>query len=283
MNKITPLCQSTMIGIDPHEWIPTSFEDFLLELGHITKACSGNNPLPLFRGHADRAWLLDSTFVRTCKKKLFDVPAHSKIADSIRQPIVYHMVLLNLLLLKFGILAQPSLELKRLEEEHDIDAWFELIKRCQQYPEEDHPQFKGTFVLDWTKSQDVALFFLNKDRTGDGAIWICDAPATGKTLQTIKVEAILDLMHEKGNVGNALGVPLMFSPKKQIKQQRANNQQAVYIAQMELRYDLAEMWAAQEKQDEYIFIKLILPAGTQEYCSAYLLKKGITEAWIFPD
>jgi hypothetical protein len=283
MNKITPLFQSTKNGVDSHEWIPTSFENFLLELGHITKACSGNNPLPLFRGHADSAWLLDSTFVRTCKKRLFDVPAHSKITDSIRDSVVYHMALLNLLLLKFSILAQPGQELKRLECEHGIDAWFELLRKCQQYPEDDHPQFKGTFVLDWTKSHDVALFFANKDRTGDGAIWVCDAVATGKTLQTMKVESILDLMHEKGNAGNSLGVPLIFYPTKQIKQERANNQQAVYLAQMELRYDFAEMWAAQEKKDEYIFVKLILPAGTQEDCSEYLLKKGITETWIFPD
>ncbi len=283
MKEIAPVCQSTKIGVDRHEWIPTSFENFLLELNHITKSCSGKDPIPLFRGHADRAWLLDSTFVRTCKKRLFDLPAHSKIPNSVRQPAVYHMVLLNLLFLKFGILAKPSQELKRLEDEHGIDAWFELLRKCQQYPDADHPQFKGTFVVDWTKSSDVALFFANNERIGEGAIWVCDASATGKTIPTIKVEAILDLMHEKGNAGTALGVPLIFHPKKQIKQQRANNQQAVYIAQMELRYDLAEMWAAQEKKDEYIFIKLILPAGTQEDCSEYLLNKGITQAWIFPD
>ena len=283
MIKIAPICQSTKLGFDPHVWIPASFENFLLELDHIATSCSGNDPLPLFRGQADRAWLLDSTFVRTCKKRLFDVPAHSKISDSVRQPIVYHMVLLNLLLLKFGVLVQPSQQLKHLENEHGIDAWFELLRKCQQYPADDHPQFKGTFVLDWTRSQDVALFFANKDRIGDGAIWICDAVATGKSLQTIKVESILDLMHEKGNAGNALGVPLIFSPKKQIKQERANNQQAVYIAQMELRYDLAEMWSAQEKKDERIFIKLILPAGTEKDCGAYLEKKAITEKLIFPD
>ncbi len=139
--------------------------------------------------------------------------------------------------------------------------------------------------MDWSKSKDVGLFFANRNRKRDGALWICDTVATGKTLQKMKVGEILDLMDKKGNSGEPLGVPLIFYPEKQIHQERAKNQEVVYLAQIDLRYDLADMWKHQESwiDDEHIFIKLVLPHGTQDDCNKYLLDKGITESWIFPE
>lgn len=289
MKNVVPKCQSTKIGSDSHIWMPSNFENFLLELNHLISSCSGNDPLPLFRGHTDSKWILESTFARTCKRILFNLPPHVTIIDYIRNSIEYHNVLLNLLLLKFGVLCRPSQELEDIALKDDCDAWFELMKRWQQYPEEDSPYLKGTFVIDWTKSKDVALYFANNDenklRQGNGAVYICDAAATGKTLiKDKKVGQILDLMSDAGRKGVAMGCPLIFWPPKQIKYQRASNQKAVYFAHMDLRYSLDEIWKLQEQklEGEYIFIKLILPNGTQEVCNKYLESQGITQEIIWP-
>jgi len=129
----------------------------------------------------------------------------------------------------------------------------------------------------------VALYFANENRTGDGALYMCDTTATGKTLQVIPAGKILEKMNEDGNAGRPLGTPLMFSPARQILNQRAKNQQAIYFAQMELRTDLETIWRLQEEQlrNETIFLKLVLP-GSESHVKEYLLKKGITSAFLFP-
>lgn len=77
---------------------------------------------------------------------------------------------------------------------------------------------------------------------------------------------------------------MIFSPKKQIYQQRAKNQNAVYVAQMDLRYDLTEFWAKMsDEREEQIFIKLTLPKGTKKQCSEWLRNKGITKKYLFPE
>ena len=286
MKIITPSCPNTKV-IGKHTWVPHDFDDFMLELGHNIAACSGDDPSPLFRGHIKNEWLLDSTFVRTCKSKLFNIEPHLKLEKRIVDSFQYHQVLMSLLLFKFEVLVNfpPLGNFVNLEDVQEMDELFEGMKYFQQYPERDHPRFPGTFFIDWSKSKDVALYFLNESRDTDGALWICDAVATGKTLQTIKVRDILDKMIEASNEGQAPGCPLMFHPPKQLHSQRANNQEAVYFAQMDLRYDLADIWSSQEEatdMDERIFMKLILPDGTQEKCRKYLLEIGMTSDFIFP-
>lgn len=190
--------------------------------------------------------------------------------------------MLNLFFLKFDFLARPSDELFALEDQHGIDPWFEFMKRIQQYPEEDHPHLKGSFILDWTRNIDVGIYFTNGSRTGEGALWIVDVTASGKTLQVIKVAEILKKMEQLGRRDNSLGVPLVFYPKKQLTQKRAKNQDPVYLAQMDLRVDLSEVWA-QFKKHKRILIKLVLPAGTVEECAQYLADKGLNRDFIFPD
>jgi hypothetical protein len=190
---------------------------------------------------------------------------------------------LNILLLKFGVIVRPP-----NEDTHGGDAWHELMRDFQQYPERDHHHFKGTFYLDWSRSPDVAIFFANYNRHGDGALWICDAAATGRTLQERQVGEILDLMNERCNKLNpdAPGCPLIFHPPMRKPSLRVLRQQAVYIAQMDLRFDLASIWASQEgdgNAEGQIFVKLILPNGTQHECASYLLKKGMVESWLFPN
>jgi hypothetical protein len=282
MKTPTPDCSDTIVDRDHHVWIPRSFSDFLIELNHLTIQCAGEDPLPLFRGHAESRWLLESTIARSCKRFILGLGPFSKIPKRIQESIDYHRVVLNILLLKYGVIVRPD-----NEDDQHIDSWYELMREFQQYPERDLLHFRGTFFLDWSKLSDVALFFANLNREGDGALWICDAVATGKTLQIKQVGQILDLMDKLCNKDkpDAAGCPLIFHPPMQTPDERVRRQQAVYIAQMDLRIDLASIWIEQEANalSEQIFVKLILPYGTQDECNNYLMSKGITDTWLFPE
>ena len=140
-------------------------------------------------------------------------------------------------------------------------------------------------MLDWPQSPYVALYFANNNRCGEHAVFVCDATATGKTLQTIPVGKILAKMKRVGNSGQPLGIPLLFSPPKQILCKRAKNQQAVYFAQMDLRFDLETLWrkVENEKGGETILVKLILPSTTENETMKYLSDRGISESFLYPD
>jgi len=287
MKSVVPACSSTVVIPSTREWVPRSFNDFIRELQHLEEQYNTKDRLLVFRGHRKREWLLDSTFVRSCKVVLFGLNEHDRFSKRLVESVNLHLALLNLFLFKFGILTTPAADLYEHETSDGIDPWYEYMKRIQQHPDEgqDGPFIlKGTNILDWTKSSDVALYFANDKRAGDGAINICDATATGKTLQVVSVESILDKMHEEGNAGKALGVPLMFHPGRQIKHQRANNQQAIYFAQMDLRVDLEIIWREQEKllENETIILKLVLPSGTESQVNEYLSGKSITADFLFP-
>jgi len=151
-------------------------------------------------------------------------------APRLHNSVDLNAALTGLLLLKFGSLVGPSADLLQLEADQGIDPWFELMKRYQQYPAEDMPELPGTNLLDWSRSQDVALYFANEERTGAGAIFVCDATATGKTLQVIPVAEILSKLRNRVLDRLPQGAPLLFSPKRQIGYERAKNQQAAYFA-----------------------------------------------------
>ncbi len=285
MQHPSPCLANTIIHPKTKEWIPRSFEDFLQELRHLTNLCNETKSLILFRGHSKRQWLLDSTFVRSFKTTLFGIQSYERLSKRIVESTACHFSLLNLFLLKFGVLACPSVELRAVAQKNGLDPWFEFFKRLQQYPEEDGFFLKGTNLVDWTRSSDVALYFANHMRIGEGAIYVCDATATGKTLQVVPVEEILEKMHSVGNSGTSLGAPLLFCPPRQIRNPRPKNQEVIYFAQMELRYDLETIWRLQEAglTNETIVVKLVLPAGSEAKTGEYLAKKGVTSTFIYPD
>ena len=265
-------------------WRVDSFEALLAELEQLRASAEKNDALLLYRGHKQAKWLLDSTFVRSFKMTLFGIEPHERFSQTITQSAELNLSILNLFLLKFGVLSRPSDELLKEAEEQDLDPWFEFIKRTQQYPEEQGCFLPGTNLVDWSLSSDVGLFFANDGRSDDGAIFVCDASATGKTHQTISYGAVIDLMNEKGNSGELLGVPLLVQPPRHIHNPRPKNQQATYFAQMDMRYDLERIWRQCERGGEdKIILKIILPKETISDISAYLQDKGIDGKFIYPD
>jgi len=227
MKQPAPIHPSTSVSPKTGEWLPVSFDACLMELDHLQKIAADASALLLFRGHANRTWRLDSTFVRSVKARLLDMDPAEGFAPHLWNSGDLNATLSSLLLLKFGSLVGPSAELQSLAaQEEGVDPWFELMKRYQQYPSEDELPLKGTNLIDWSRSYDVALYFANQNRQGAGAIFICDATATGKTLQTVPVAEILAKIRKQVMQGRPNGNPLLFSPRRQIAYKRAKNQQA---------------------------------------------------------
>ncbi|MGD0885242.1 MAG: hypothetical protein ABSA46_10310 [Thermodesulfovibrionales bacterium] len=284
---VSPKFSSTLTGSTPWEWIPLNFDYFLEELDGIKDYAEESGHLLLYRGQSDINWLLDSTFVRFCKEHVFGINQCAKLREDFRLSIEHQQIVGNLLLFKFGFATVPSKELFECERLYGIDPWFEWLKRLQQYGEDDKLHLKGTFIMDWTDKAEVAVYFSNYCRRGDGGVWICDATVTGRTLQLITVAEILGKMKEGILNNRGLGIPLMFYPRKQIASERASNQGAIYFAQMDLRFDLSEIWSVYEKErnnKEKVFIKLVLPITvSNDECTKWLVDRGITRNYLFPD
>ncbi|MBC8430285.1 MAG: hypothetical protein H8D96_00025 [Desulfobacterales bacterium] len=291
MEQIRPKVKSTECSPDGRQWVPSSFENLLTELDYVVNSCESDDPATFYRGQTNYEWPLDSTFVRESIKHLFGIEKYHDLNKQIRQSQEFHRAISSLLLLKFGTLWKPSQEALDGEKTHNIDPWFELLKNLQQYPEKDN-FIKGTFLVDWTGKKDIGLYFatfrgkgterqISKER---GALWICDAVATGKVWQIKKLGEILDLMKGPEHLNAEKTFPLIFHPPKQTFQARAANQMPVYISQMDFRYDLADIWASYENaMNKRVFITLIITEDIKKVVADYLDSKGITEKKVYPE
>ena len=291
MNIIQPKMKSTEHSDDLREWVPSSFDSFLLELEHIIHSCEGEDPAPLYRGQTNYEWFVDSTFVRNCIQHIFNISDYHQLKNDIRHTVSFHRTIASLLLLKFGTVWKPSLEAFEREESDNIDSWFELMKNLQQYPEKDY-FINGTFLLDWSLSKDIDLYFATykgkgKKRSvslGHGAVWIFDAVTTGKILQTKKLGEILSLMSGEEFLNGNKTLPILLHPPKQTHQPRSINQVPAYIAQMDFRYDIADIWASYENyNNKRVFIKLILNEDFKQDAARYLESQNITEDTVYPE
>ncbi len=291
MKIISPKLSSTQHSSDFREWRPFSFESFLLEIDHIISFCEGKDPFPLFRGQTNSEWFLDSRFLRFSIQRLFNLTDHHALPEKMRQNDSFHKAITYLFLLKFGTIGKPSQGLLEAEKAHAIDPWFEWLKNLQQYPENDR-FINGTFLLDWTLSKDIGLYFATYEGRGrnrvvsssDGALWIYDAASTGNILQTKKLEEVMAMMENDEFLNGEKTFPLIFHPPSQTIQPRSKNQDPIYIAQMDFRYDLADIWANYEDQHKKnVFIKLILPEDLKGKAAQYLESKNVVEESVYPE
>ena len=287
--RISPLLSTTKTGNVPWEWVPSDFPSFLKELNHISSHCKEIDHLALYRGHRERDWILDSTFVRYVKEHILGIEPTSIVRREYRHSISYQRLMGELFLFKFGTSTGPYKDLIDLAEIEKLDPWFEYMKRIQQYPKEDLGTLRGSFLIDWSQRPEVAIFFGNYKRINgsEGAVWVADISASGAVLhQDTQVSEILKLMEDSILNDKSNGIPLIFCPRRQIACERARNQDAIYIAQMDLRLDLAEIWKSLESKNDgthSVVLKLILPKGTGKEATDCLESKGINEAFIYPD
>jgi hypothetical protein len=285
MKNVTPRFKTTETSADMREWAPSSFDNLLREVELISGTCDGDDPITLYRGHVDHQWKLDCTLVRTLLSREFSLEPYPR-------PVSFHTKVVDILLEKFGKFWNPSREALEKESSHGIDPWFELMKRFQQYADEDTKPM-GTFLIDWTTDQNIALYFATYVgrgasrvfRASSGALWICDPVPTGKVLQTKKLGEILPLMHADAfRIAANHSVPLILHPEKQTRMLRANRQKPVYVSQMDYRWDLADIWAGIENaSSSIIFKKIILTEIMLGDCVAYLRQQGIDEGNVYPE
>jgi len=287
--RISPLLSTTKTGNASWEWVPSDFPSFLQELKHISSHCKEMDHLALYRGHRERDWILDSTFVRYVKEHILGIEPTSIVRRDYRHSISYQRLMGELFLFKFGTSTGPYKDLIDLAKIENLDPWFEYMKRIQQYPKEDLGTLQGSFLIDWSQRAEVAVFFANYKRVNgsEGAVWVSDISASGAALhQDTQVSEILKLLEDAILIDKPIGIPLVFCPRRQIACERARNQDAIYIAQMDLRFDLAEIWKSLESKNEGsedVVLKLILPKGTERETADWLESKGVNEAFIFPD
>ena len=286
MKNITPRFKTTETSPDSREWEPSSFDNLIREVEHISGNCDGDDPIALFRGHADYQWKLDCTLVRTMLNEEFaSDPPYPR-------PLSFHTKLVDVLLRKFGAFWKPSHEAFEKELSHGIDPWFELMKKFQQYAEEDSDP-KGTFLIDWTIDQDIAIYFATYVGRGasrtlrncPGAIWIWDPHPTGKVLMTKKLGEIMPMMRaDLFRIAAAHATPLIIHPSKQTHMLRAIRQKPVYVSQMDYCWDLADIWAGIENaSSSIVFKKIILKDTLLMECVAYLGRQDIDEKTVYPD
>ena len=298
---IAPCSASTVVCQDPHVWLPSSFEGLVAELKHLNESAEGTR----YRGQGRAEYPLDSTLARSIQVALLgqpylsaDLEARERF-DSIRGSVEMMWLAQGILQLKFGGLVGIRPELAEwVESNPGSDPYFELMRRLQQYPEQDS-FVRGTPLMDWTYAPQVGLYFAatrgdgSVDSETDGALWVCDATAMGKIEHrdpeaTLSVEKALDQLREKVRAyapgGEALpGLPMIFNPRSQRLDLKAERQKAVYFMQVDLRNDLSFIWRAHEERTrKRLYIKLLVPRKIKATCLEWLANNGFTREYLFP-
>ncbi len=289
-----PVKETTKVSNDGFEWRPATFDDFLEELQHITAAIPD---VCFFRGQRLSNSLLDSTFARNMKKQRgFDVTVRYPEYLLLNTAFQYKLAgnLLNYLD-EVPILAPflhnhiPGI----LIGSHKIDVLYQYHVHVQQEPSDPNLisySSLGTNFLDFTYDRKVGIFFANQRRlpSDEGALFIIRQKALGKVFHggDTPFQDILTLL--RGEIAKPRdqgysGVPRLPWPAAQVLPEKVKRQNALYIAQMDFRYDLEFSWKLlhQQTQDQ-VFVKLILPPETCEEVQQFLLAEGITEDFLFP-
>jgi hypothetical protein len=285
-NKLSPVVKSTETSPDLREWLPTTFENVLREVDYLLEMCAGSEQVPLLRGHVQYDWLLDCKLVRTMLPVLYgsDPPYPRRIA--------FHTNVTDVLLEKFERRCRPSAEATAKEITDGIDPLYELMKYYQQYDEKDLAPH-GTFLMDWTLDRDIALYFSTYEgkgsarrvRTLPGALWIFYPMATGNVLMRKKLSEIVDMMKNADfRLKAQRTLSLIFHPPRQTAMRRAMAQKPVYVAQMDFRYDLADIWTGTENERRCcVFRKIILSESVVPDAVKHLEKVSIDESRVYPD
>lgn len=284
--KILPAIDDTVIEDGGYVWTPSSDSSVLSELAGFADREREQGRVILFRGQSQFDWVLDSKFVRDVKMKLFGFKAGEFPTRRAASDRFFAATLHSAFHFKFGCLGQPSQEVLA-EEARDgrLDSWFEWMRVVQQFPDHDHRVLTGTFLLDWSLSPYVALWFSCEDPTRDGAVYVWEATKSGAVHTTRKVREHLDEMERHDwRDGPPNGRPIIFCPTLQSRQERANRQKARYVAQMDFRWPLESAWKEASKTSGVrLYTKIKIRKGMKESLLVSLEQHGITRKQLFPE
>lgn len=283
-----PSLNTTDVSDNNYEWRPADFKSFLTERDHLQ---SSINEACLFRGHRKTDWLLDATFARSLKLKL-SLPDTHRYPEQALSDIEMQHALAKLWLQKVDAV-QLNPDLVKMESQ-GIDSYFEYHRHHQQNPYDYHIRDidpKGTNFLDFSYDWRVGLYFANDKRedADEGALFIVRQTMLKKALLTNPffhtIEALRKALNQYPQHPYD-GWPLLVYPKGQLRNSldpKPTRQNAAYIAQMDFRFDLGLSWIDRHfLTGDQIFMKLILPAGTQQEVTDYLTGQGITRDYLFP-
>lgn len=282
-----PCLSPTIINSNNYEWRPKTFDEFLKELEHVQKNI---NEACMFRGQRRLDWLLDSTIARSFKQ-MRGMPIIKRYSEIDLEDTQLQHQLAKLWLKKVKSV-QLSPELLALEAQ-GADVYFEYHRHHQQNPDDkfiNDVDPKGTNFIDFSYDWKVALFFANNRRkeSDEGVVYIVRQAVLGPVYQTKPYS------HTIENMQNALldkdkaygHLPLMIYPQGQVNNSldpKPKRQSAVYIAQMDFRFDLELSWKLRHLMtDNQVYIKMVLPAGTQKEVATFLDTEGITQEYLFP-
>ncbi len=282
-----PTLKSTVVSNDNYEWRPADFKSFLVERNHIqgiiNEAC--------FRGHRKTDRLLDSTFARNLKLRM-GIPVTHRYPEQALCDIEMQHAFAKLWLQKIDSI-QLNPEIVKMESQ-GVDPYFEYHRHHQQNPNDKRINdvgLKGTNFIDFSYDWKVALFFANdkRENADEGALFIVRQTMLKKALLTKPffhtIEALRKVLNQESQKSYG-GWPLFVYPQGQLKNSldpKPARQNAAYLAQMDFRFDLGLSWVDRHfLTGDQIFMKLILPIGTQQEVSDFLTAEGITHSYLFP-
>jgi hypothetical protein len=242
-----PALTKTVVSSDNYEWRPIDFKSFLTERDHIQKTI---NEACLFRGHRKTDRLLDSTFARNLKLKI-GLPITHRYPEQALCNIEMQHTFANLWLQKIDRI-QLNPEIVKMNSQ-GIDPYFEYHRHHQQNPDDNRINDidpKGTNFIDFSYDWKVAIYFANDRRedNDEGALFIVRQTMIKKALLTnpffYTIEALRKALNQHPQHPYD-GWPLLVYPKGQLKNSldpKPSRQNAVYIAQMDFRFDLGLSW-----------------------------------------
>ena len=265
-------------------WSPATAEALFEELQSLVS----QDALRLFRGNRDFSWLIDSKFARTVKTNAFGFNPSEVPLPAIATSRYFVDVLYGMLHLKFGVLGSPSPQVLALSDAHPgMDPWFEWMKNMQQYPDTDVPAaLAGTPLLDWSTDWRVGLWFACADAGNvDGAIYVWDATTSGECQSTRTVRELLDRIAEHDWQQGAIpGLPMIFRPAAMTHMARATAQRALYVAQIDLRWPLEQVFRENEARlGHRLFLKIRVADALKPQVRELLREDGIDQAAMYPD
>lgn len=282
---LRPSQKDTVVDLESVEWRPATFKDFLLELDHIQTQV---DEVLLFRGHKDVSWLLDSTFSRNLKLKE-GLKVTERYPEAIWTDVSRQHELARIWLDKIDRI-EFNPELEKL----GLCSYFEFHKHHQMNQKDKRiNDFEplGTNFIDFSFSPKIGLYFANEGRdSGEGALFMVRKAAVG-TMTRNPQEWKDVLSRLRSCLGKSPSEMYSWDPILVYPTIQGNNeldpkpkrQEAVYVAQMDFRFDLGMCWdIAREKKGVQAYVKMILPSDTRQAVQEYLKSFGIDRDYLFP-